>query len=108
MATIDGYTYCTGNGDKYSDLMLTVGDRAYVISANRVDFFFYFIHKNVVILPREKNLILKVDEHEIEVDVIDIGDGVGHEYADITISESNRLSKLIYESSPLLRAKYVV
>ena len=103
-----GYAHASGTEphDQYSDTLLTIGNYCYLISVNRVDFFFYFVNRNVEIKFNENTVTLKtadVESKEVDVILISVVDSVAPEDDGLTQIESDALYARVAKTSALLR-----
>ena len=102
---IKGYTYASGEADKYSDCLLTVGNYAYEIHVCRIDFMHHFLNNNVIVEPlidKRRVRLTAQDGTQTEALLIDCVDAVSPEDADLTEVEADRLFHAMAETTPLL------
>ena len=104
-----GYAHASGTPpyDLYSEPLLTIGNYCYSIHVNRVDYFFEFVGKNVVVVLNENNITLKPGDGKSKVDaiILEVCDAVDPEDADLTKSQCDELYDAIAKTSPIMRLK---
>ena len=102
---IKGYTYTNGEADKYSSCLLTVGNYAYEIHVDRVDFMHHFLDNDVIVEPlidKQRVRLTAQDGTQTKALIIDCVDAVSPEDADLTEVEADRLFHAMAETTPLL------
>ena len=103
--TIKGYTYASGEADKYSSCLLSVGNYAYEIHVDRVDFMHHFLDNDVIVQPSiedQRVVLVAPDGTVTKALIIDCVDTVSPEDADLTEVEADRLFHAMAETTPLL------
>ena len=105
-AKLTGYAHASGTApyDQFSDTLLTVGDLCYLISVNRIDFFFHFVNKDVAIELNGDYITLKCEGRDLKATVMEVCDAVDPADAGITEAEAERVLELMMKNSPFLRS----